>query len=146
MIMINGLNPIDSLFPSGSSDPASSSFGSPLNFGSVFDQAMIQAKTPADKAKLAVAQAQLSDQNALADMFSDSSSSSLGFGTTDLFGIGTPLNIPSWATDLQRLLGNNSDITQLVGMSQQASLLAQSSFNQQLSSLGTSGGGFDSLF
>ena len=141
--MINGLNPIDSLFSTSGLGPASSPFGSPVDFGTTLDQALIQAKTPADKAKVEVLQAKLSEQNALAGIFSDSTSV-LGLGAEDMFGVGSPLGLPSWASDVQRLLGANSDVSQLFGLSQQAAFLAQSSFNQSLSSLG--GGGFDSLF
>ena len=144
--MMNGLNPIDMLFSNAVSNPTSGLMGSPVNFGTTFDQAMIQAKTPGDKAKVLFAQAKYNQQLAMADMFSDPETSLLGFGATDLFGVGGPMGLPSWAYDAQRLLGNNSDLSQLIGLSQQASLLAQSNFNQQLSSLGSTGSGFDSMF
>src|SRR5579864_9511637 len=103
--MMNGINPIDSLFSSGATNPTSSLFGSPVNFGTTFDQALSQAQTPADKAKVLFVQAKFAEQNAMANMFSDPQSSILGFGATDLFGVGAPMGLPSWAYDAQRLLG-----------------------------------------
>ncbi len=144
--MMNGINPIDSLFSSGATDPTSGLFGAPVNFGSTFDQAMSQASTPADKAKVLLNQAKFAEQNAMANMFSDTQSSVLGFGVTDLFGAGGPMGLPSWAYDVQRLLGNNSDVAKLMSLSQQAQFLAQSGFNQDLGSLGTTGSAVNSLF
>ncbi len=143
--MINGINPLDSLFSNSSSSSALDPLGSSLNFGTTFDQAMVQAKTPGDKAKVLFAQAKFNEQLALADMFSGSPLS-LGSGLSDLFSTGGSLGLPSWAYDAQRVLGNNSDAAKMVGLSQQAALLAQSTFSDPLSSLGTSGSGFDSLF
>jgi hypothetical protein len=144
--MMNGANPIDSFFSSGATNPTPSLFGSAVNFRSTFDQAMNQASTPADKAKVLFVQAKFAEQNAMANMFSDTPSSILGFGATDLFGVGGSMGLPSWAYDVQRLLGNNSDVAQLMSLSQQAQFLAQSGFNQDLGSLGTTGSAVNSLF
>lgn len=150
--MLNGINPLNSLLGSGS-DPLSG-LGSDINptsFGSVIDQALVQAKTPADKAKVAFAQAKFSELNALAGIFSDSSSSmaGLGLGMGDLFGVGSPMGLPSWVSDAQRVLGDPKGISDLIGMSEQASSLLQQQFNHSLSSLGSlgsTGGNFDNLF
>lgn len=140
------INPIDSLFSNGVSSPTSGLFGAPVNFGTTFDQAMTQAKTPADKAKVAFIQTKFARINALAGMFSDPQTSLLGFGAEELFGIGGPMGLPSWVYDAQRLLGKDSNVSQLVGLSQQAAFLAESNFNHSLSSLGSTGKGFNSLF
>ena len=149
--MLNGINPLNPLLGSGN-DPLSGLGGiNPASFGSVIDQAMVQAKTPADKAKVAFAQAQFSELNALAGIFSDNTSPIAGFGMGmgDLLGIGGPMGLPSWTSDAQRVLGTPQGIADLIGMSQQASSLIQQQFSHFLSSLGslgTTGGSFDSLF
>ena len=144
--MLSGLNnniPIDSLFGKGGSDSLSG-FSNPLassvGFGSVINQAMAQAKTPADKAKVAWAEAELSNQTALSSMFADPSSPSSLLGTAmDLSGASNdPFGLPSWAYDLERLLGPNSTAAQAMSIDQQASLAAQSLMNQDLNSLGGS--------
>lgn len=149
--MLNGINSLSSILGSGS-DPISGLGGiNPTSFGSVIDQVMAQAKTPADKAKVAFAQAQFSELNALAGIFSDNTSpiGGLGMGTGDIFGVGGPMGLPSWASDAQRVLGNPKGISDLIGMSEQASALLQQQFSHSLSSLGslgTTGGNVDNLF
>ncbi len=146
---MNNVNPINSLFSGGGSHATSGLFGSPVNFGNTFDQAMTQARTPADKAKVAFIQAKFTQQNILASMFSDPHTSMLGFGANELFGTGGPFGLASWVYDAQRVLGNNSDVSKLIGLGEQAAFLAQSNFNHQLSSLGSTrstGGGINSLF
>ena len=145
--MFNGLNPINSLFTDGAPSGSSSLFDpSPASFGSTFDQAMTQAQTPADKAKVLFTEAKFAEQSALASMFSDSFSSLMGLGASGIFGTGTGTGLPSWVYDAQRVLGNNPQISNLISMSQQANYLLQSRLNQQLSSMGISGSAFDSIF
>ena len=145
--MTDGLNPLSSLFSGGALSGGSNLFGpSPVNFGTTFDQAMAQAQTPEEKAKVAFVEAKFAQQSALAGIFSDGSSSLLSFGASSLFGTGGATGLPSWVYDAQRVLGNNPDIANMISMSEQASKLLQSQFNHSLSSLGESGKGFDSLF
>jgi hypothetical protein len=75
-------------------------------------------------------------------MFADPKTSFLGFGISNLFGVGGPFGLPSWAYDAQRVLGD-ANTQNLIHMSQQAAALAQSS----ISSLGSSSSGdiFSSL-
>src|ERR1035438_6978998 len=102
------------------SSPDYSSFfnalgGNPLALGSAFSQAMSQAKPPADAAKVQWLQAEYSNLMDLSSMGSGSSSSSIsGLGMGDLFGLGGPLGLPTWAADVERLMGGNSDIQQLI--------------------------------
>ena len=145
---MNNLNAMNSLFSTGLSTPSINPFlstGSSVNFGSVLDQAMAQAKTPGDKAKVQWLQAEYSDQSVLSSMFSDPQTSFLGLGMSDLFGIGGPLGLPSWAYDVQRVMGSNSAVQQLMGINQQASQVIQSQFGNSVASLGL-GGGINSLF
>jgi len=144
--MISGLNGFNSLDPlsSNGSDALTNSLASSVGFGSVFNQAMAQAKTPADQAKVAWAEAEYSNQMSLSSMFADPTSSSsllglassLGGGNDSLFGL------PSWAYQLEDLLGPNSTAAQAMSIDQQASLAAQSMLNQDLGSIGSS---FNSL-
>jgi hypothetical protein len=140
---LNGLNSIDSLFGNGGMDPLSS-FSNPLTsslgFGSVINQAMAQAKTPADKAKVAWAEAKFSNQMALSSMFENPSSPSSLMGMSmDLSGASNhPFGLPSWAYDLERLLGPNSAAAQAMNIEQRASFAAQSLMTHALSSLGSS--------
>ena len=147
--MINGLNSVDSFLSNNGQLPSASSlYGmSPTSFGSLYDQAMTQAQTPAQQAQLDMLQTQYQDQNILSDMFSDPNSSFLGTDMGSLFGTGGALGLPSWTTDAERLLGNNANVQQLMALSQQASLLSQSTLGSggDLSGLGT-GGSLDSLF
>ncbi|HEY5037842.1 MAG TPA: hypothetical protein VIJ93_02105 [bacterium] len=140
--MINGLNSMDSLFSNNFSSSNLLGGASSLNnFGSAFDQAMVQAKTPGDKAKVALAEARYSNLNDLFNMEnSDSASSVLGFSMNNLFGSGGLFGVPSWAYDLQRILGNNSNISQIMNLNQQAAFAAQSSLNNELSNIGLGGG------
>src|SRR5579859_5022099 len=96
---LNGMNSIDPMFNSGNSDPLMGLFGgssgSAASFGSVINQAMAQAKTPADRAKVAFAETKFNNLMSLSSMFSDSTNpSSLlgmamdisGASSSDLFG------------------------------------------------------------
>jgi hypothetical protein len=139
-------NPINSLFaPGGAFGSFSSPFGglSPLSFGNVFDQAMSQSNSPAQSAKIAYLRTQYMRQTILYGMFSDPKTSTLGYGGGDLFGMGGPYGLPSWAYDAQRLLGADSNAGDLINLSQQAALLAQS---RLMGGLGSTGGSFDSMF
>jgi hypothetical protein len=101
--MINGINPIDSLFSPGSSDSLADALGGSGNFDSVFTQAMNQAQTPAQKAFLEV---QYDDMNNLYSAVSGDSTDSL-FGSSggilgfDLGSLSAQLN------QLENLLGVN---------------------------------------
>lgn len=110
-----------------------------MNFGSVFDQALSQAKTTAQQAKVLWLQTQYAKQNILYGMFADPKTSLLGFGGGDLFGSGGLFGLPSWAYDLQRLMGDDPNIKNLMGLNMQAALMAQSMKNN-LGSLGLDGG------
>lgn len=139
-------NPINSLFaPGGAFGSTSSAFGglSPMGFGNVFDQAMSQSSSPAQSAKIAFLRTQYMKQNILYGMFSNPKTSMLGFGGSDLFGMDGPFGLPSWAYDAQRLLGSDSKAGDLINLSQQAALLAQS---RLMNGLGSTGGSFDSMF
>ena len=146
--MTDPISFLPALSSTGLSSPLSGLFGATATqFGSVFDQALANAKTPADKAKLAWAQAEFSTQNMLYGMFSDPHTSFMGLGASGLFDVGGPFGLPSWTSDVERLMGNDPQVQNLMGLDRQASFLAQSRFNGGLSGLGSgSGGGFDSLF
>ena len=140
---MSNLNPLDPLFSSQSSYPIMNNFSSstsPVNFGSVFDQALTQAKTSAQEAKVLWLQSQFAKQNILYGMFSDPKTSLLGFGAGDLFGTGGLFGLPSWAYDLQRIMGDDPNIKNLMGLNMQAALLSQSLMNNSLGSLGLDGG------
>jgi hypothetical protein len=138
--MINGLNSMDSLFSNNFSSSNLLGGTSALNFGSTFDQAMAQATTPGDKAKIALAEAQYSNLNDLFNMGnSDPSSSVLGFSMNDLFSSGGLFGVPSWAYDLQRIMGNNSNVSQIMNLNQQAAFAAQSAMSNDLANMGSSG-------
>ena len=139
---MNSLIPVDSLF-SGGYFPSPAGLGGGLSgFGSIFDQALGQSTSPAQSAQIAWLQTQYSNQNTLYGMLSDSPSSSFGGSLGDVFGLSGAFSLPSWAYDLQRLLGKDSGVQQAMALGQQASLLAQTAFSHNLSSLGT---GFESL-
>jgi hypothetical protein len=143
---MNGLNSLDPLFSGQSSYPVMNNFtstGYPVSFDSVVDQALSQAKTTAQQAKVLWLQTQYAKQNILYGMFADPKTSLLGFGGSDLFGTGGLFGLPSWAYELQRLLGDDPNVTNLMGLNMQAALLAQSMKNN-LGSLGLDGG-FDSV-
>jgi hypothetical protein len=116
--------------------------GNSLAFGSVFTQAMNQAKTPANAAKIQWLQAEYSD---LTDLSNLGSGSSAGLGLGDLFGAGGALSLPSWAGKEEQLLGNDPVIQQLMNVQQQASFALQSQFNQNLADFGSSGSSVNSL-
>ncbi len=117
--------------------------GNSLAFGSVFTQAMNQAKTPADAAKIQWRQAEYSDLTDLSNLGSGSSLGGLGLG--DLFGAGGAFSLPSWATKEEQLLGNDPVIQQLMNVQQQASFALQSQFNQNLADFGSTGSSVNSL-
>jgi hypothetical protein len=140
---MNNLNSLDPLFSGQSSYSLMNNFSSsasPVSFGSVFDQALSQAKTSAQQAKVLWLQSQYTKQNILYGMFSNPKTSLLGFGGGDLFGTGGLFGLPSWAYDLQRIMGDDPNVKNLMGLSMQASLLSQSLKNNSLGSLGLDGG------
>jgi hypothetical protein len=141
---LNGMNSIDPMFNNGGSDLFSDPLGSVSKFGSVFNQAMAQAKTPADQAKVAYAEAKFNNLMSLSSMFADPSSPSslLGMGSSLSGAFGNPFALPSWAYQLEGLLGPNSLAAQAMSIDQQASLVSQSMLNQGLNSLG---GSFNSM-
>jgi hypothetical protein len=138
------LNPIDALFNTPRLAPGLTPLSLPGSFGAVFDQAMSQTQDKAASAKLAWVRSQYMKQNVLFDMFSNPKSSVLGFGMTDLFGVGGAFGLPSWAYDAQRVLSGDENVRSMMSLYQQAAALA----NQQMrgSSLGSLGGSYDSLF
>ncbi|HVZ79408.1 MAG TPA: hypothetical protein VHE12_01255 [bacterium] len=118
--------------------------GNALAFGNAFSQAMDQAKTPADKAKVAWLQAEygvLTDLNNLGNG-SSSLAGLMGLGSSDL---GSIFGLPSWAADVQRLLGSDSNVGQAITAQQQMAFTLQSQFNQSLASFGSTGSSFNSL-
>jgi hypothetical protein len=144
---MNSPGPLDPLFSGQSSYPVMNNPGSsasPVGFGSVFDQALSQAKTSAQQAKVLWLQSQYTKQNILYGMFSNPKTSLLGFGGGDLFGTGGLFGLPSWAYDLQRIMGDDPNIKNLMGLNMQTALLSQSLKNGSLGSLGL-GGGFNSI-
>ncbi|HJT23375.1 MAG TPA: hypothetical protein VJ873_02285 [bacterium] len=120
--------------------------GNAVGFGNIFSQAMSQAKTPGDAAKIDWMQAEYSDLMDLSTLGSGSVSALAGMGMGDLFGFGSPLGLPSWAQDAERLLGStNSDLQQTMSAYQQAAFALQSQFNQSLADFGSTGGSVNSL-
>jgi hypothetical protein len=119
--------------------------GNAIGFGSVFSQAMSQAKTPAQAAKIDWLQAEYSDLMDLSNIGSGSGSALGSFGMGDLFSTGGPFGLPAWATDAERLLGGDPNVQQLTSSYQQAAFALQSQFNQSLANFGSSGGSFNSL-
>lgn len=117
--------------------------GNALAFGQTFTQAMNQAKTPADKAKVQWLQAEygiLTDLNNLGN----------GGGVMGMMGLGGSLDsalfgVPSWASDVQRLLGSDSNVGQAITAQQQMAFAMQSAFNQNLASFGSTGSSINSL-
>jgi hypothetical protein len=119
--------------------------GNTVGFGNVFSQALSQAKSPGDAAKVQWLQAEYSDLVDLSTLGSGSTSALGGLGMGDMFGIGGPLGLPSWTQDAERLLGNNSNAQQLESAYQQAAFTLQSQYNQALSNFGSTGGSVNSL-
>ena len=133
--MISGTNSINSLLSAAGANSGSSlnALTGASDFGSIFSQAAAQAKTPADSAKIDWLQAEYSDLTTLFSMGDSSPSSSMA----GLFNLSGAFSTPAWETDLERLLGQNSTIQQLVGIQNQASMITQSMLNNDLSSLGS---------
>lgn len=120
--------------------------GNAVGFGNIFSQAMSQAKTPGDAAKIDWMQAEYSDLMDLSTLGSGSTSALAGLGTGNLFGFGSPLGLPSWAQDAERLLGgSNPSLQQTMSAYQQAAFALQSQFNQSLADFGSTGGSVNSL-
>jgi len=120
--------------------------GNAVGFGNIFSQAMSQAKTPGDAAKIQWMQAEYSDLMDLSTLGSGSSSALAGLGMGDLFGLGGSLGLPSWASDAERLLGSTDPaLQQSMSAYQQASFALQSQFNQSLADFGSTGESVNSL-
>ncbi len=120
--------------------------GNALGFGDVFSQAMSQAKTPGDAAKIQWMQAEYNDLSDLSSLGSGSTSALAGLGMGDLFGTGGAFGLPSWASDAERLLGStNPELQQSMSAYQQAAFTLQSQFNQSLADFGSTGGSVNSL-
>ena len=113
------------------------------DFNSIYNSLLTQKNSiSAESAKRAYLQAQFAKRQALFNMFADPKESFLGFGISNMFGVGGPFGLPSWTYDASRLLGD-SQTQNLIDLSQQAALLTQSRFG----SLGSLDGGdiFSSL-
>ena len=139
--MINGLNSLDTLFPTQSNLFGVNPMDLSADFGSIYQSLSSQkSKITADSAKRAYLQTKSFQPQVLTDMFADSRTSFLGMG--DLFGGGGLFGLPSWANDAERLLGD-SQTKKLIDLSRQAAFLEQS----QLGNLDSSNGGdiFSSL-
>jgi hypothetical protein len=141
--MINGIGSTNSLFGSANTSLLSS-LGGVSPFGSVFDQAMTQATTPQKKAEVLLAKAKFQNQLSLSSMFSDLNNSSPSYNLGSLFGTNSSQSLPSWAYELQRLLGNNQTVKDAISLSQTAAALNQLQYNNSLANLGL-GGSVDTL-
>lgn len=120
--------------------------GNAVGFGNIFNQAMSQAKTPADAAKIDWMQAEYSDLMDLSTLGSGSISALSGMGMGNLFGFGGPLGLPSWAQSAEQLLGSiDPNLQQSMSAYQQAAFALQSQFNQSLANFGSTGGSVNSL-
>lgn len=118
--------------------------GNSLAFGNAFSQAMSQAKTPADQAKVAWLQAEYGVLTDLNNMGNGDSSLAgmMGLGASDP---GSLFGLPSWASTLENLLGPNSAAGQAITAQQQMSFALQSQMNQSLASFGDTGSSVNSL-
>ncbi len=105
--MLNGINPIDSLFSSGSSDSLTSALGGTNSFDSIFTQAMNQAQTPAQKAQTAFLEVQYNDMNTLYSAVSGDSTNSLFGSSTAMLGLDMG-SLSSQLNQLENLLGMGS--------------------------------------
>lgn len=118
--------------------------GNALAFGQAFSHALSQAKTPQDAAKIKWLQA---EYGILTDLKNLGSGGSLGLlGGGSMFDMGGLFGVPSWASDMQRLMGSDSNVGQAITAQQQMAFALQSQFNQSLASFGTSGSTFNGLF
>jgi hypothetical protein len=116
------------------------------SFSSVLSQAMKAASNPQERAQVAFAQTQFSNLNtlfAMADPTTSYSSGSALTGMASLFGNGGLFSLPSWASDVERLLGPDSLASQAISIDRQASIASQTLMNNALNSFGS---GVDSLF
>jgi hypothetical protein len=141
--MFSGLNPIESLYQSQSGLFGAGPMDLSTDFNSIYNSLLTQKNSiSAESAKRAYLQAQFAKRQALFNMFADPKESFLGFGISNMFGVGGPFGLPSWTYDASRLLGD-SQTQNLIDLSQQAALLTQSRFG----SLGSLDGGdiFSSL-
>jgi hypothetical protein len=139
------ISPLNSPFASSNANAVFAAMGgNALAFGNSFSQAMSQAKTPGDKAKVAWLQAEygvLTDLNNLGNGGS-SLAGMMGLGSSDPGGL---FGMPSWASDVQRLMGSDSNVGQAITAQQQMAFALQSQLNQSLASFGSSGNSVNSL-
>jgi hypothetical protein len=115
------------------------------SFSSVLSQAAKAASTPQERAQVAFARTQWSNLNTLFTMADPSTSYSSGsslMGMASLFGGNDLFSLPSWADDVERLLGPDSTAAQAISIDRQASIASQSLINGLLNS---SGSAVDSL-
>jgi hypothetical protein len=105
--MINGINPINSLFSSGSSDSLAEALGGSNSFDSIFTQAMNQAQTPAQKARTAFLEVQYNDMNTLYGAVSGDSTDSLFGSSTGALGLDLG-SLSAQLNQLENLLGTGS--------------------------------------
>ena len=130
--MLNGLSPLDSMFQfqPRTPDPL---LGQNLttNFNTVYNNLLAQKNSTTAKSALQqFRQVENSNTFALEDMFANPETSFLGFGISNLFGVGGALGLPAWAHDVERLAGpGDSNMKKLFALNQQAALLAQPSLN-----------------
>ena len=139
------ISPLNSPFASPNANAVFAAMGgNALAFGDTFSQALSQAKTPGDKAKVKWLQAEYGVLTDLQNLGNGGSSlGMLGLGASmdngGLFGM------PSWASDVQRLLGSDSNVGQAISTEQQMAFALQNQFNQSLASFGSSGNSVNSL-
>jgi hypothetical protein len=139
--MINGINPIDSLFSSGSSDSLAEALGGSNSFDSVFTQAMNQAQTPAQKAQTAFLEVQYNDMNTLYSAVSGDSTDSLFGSSTATLGLDLG-SLSAQLNQLENLLGTGSSSNGAGPASNTNAALgleSQELLNNDLASFGTDG-------
>ena len=145
--MINGLNSIDSLFSSGSSDSLAAALGGSNSFDSIFTQAMNQAQTPAQKAQTAFLEVQYKDLNTLYGAVSGNSTDSLFGSTTASLGLDLG-SLSAQLNQLENLLGTGSSANNtgaapnsqpLSNTNAALGLESQMLLNNDLASFGTDG-------
>jgi hypothetical protein len=145
--MINGINPIDSLFSSGSSDSLAEALGGSNSFDSVFTQAMNQAQTPAQKAQTAFLEVQYNDMNTLYSAVSGDSTDSLFGSSTGTLGLDLG-SLSAQLNQLENLLGTgassnspgaSSNSQALSNTNAALGLESQELLNNDLASFGTDG-------
>lgn len=119
--------------------------GNALLFGDVFGQALSKAKSPAEAAKIKWLQAEYGVLTDLRNLGSGGSSlGMLGLGSS-MDNNGGLFGMPSWAYDVERLMGSDSNVGRAITAQQQMAFALQSQFNQSLASFGSTGSSVNSL-